>query len=95
MRDDILNVEQNNPGVAFLLADKIQRFKHNNAMNLRILHLKMEEIKLEHCAKNEDGSPKTEVKDGKELLVYETEEIQTQCQDKLNEFMNRSVTVEI
>ncbi len=95
LKNDIDNIERNSPGLAFLLGQKINMFRRQNAMVLNILKLKLKTIKEQYCMKDEDGKAITVLVDGSEQLQYPDKESEEQCASEITEFLNRSIMVEI
>lgn len=84
------------PALSLLLDDKIKRLQNNNAILIRLIGRKRDELVELYAAKDENGKPKTE-KDKDDVLVYvfNSPEDETAYIEAHKEFMNRTITIEI
>lgn len=84
------------PALSLLLDDKIKRLQNNNAILIRLIGRKRDELVEQWTAKDDAGKPKTE-KDKDDILVYvfNSPEDETAYREALTEFMNRTITIEI
>ncbi len=108
IQDDLATLKNKLPGLAFLFEPKIQFFYRQNQMNIRILHERMHEIQQKYIEHDADGRPiyATE-EEGKpkdwnykepadcHAVRGDGRSVKTAYQQEFNEFLNRSIHVEI
>lgn len=91
-----LNQLTNNPALAILLDDKIKRLQNNNAILIKVLIKRCDELVEKYVAHDENLKPKTQTDDkGVLVYVFETPELEEQYKDEMTEFLNRTITIEI
>jgi len=106
---DLERVKEENPGVAFLLAPKIDSFFQRNKGSLNILHKNMHEIQKKYIVHDEKNVPqRNQEAEGEqkpwlfldsvigangELLTGEA--IKKEYNEKVEQFLGRSVKVEL
>lgn len=109
VQNDLLNLQQMMPGLAFILENRIASFFQRNQMNLKILNSRMHEIQkkfIVHNEKNtpqyeevEEGKPKdwkyVESVAGKDGQLITGSQVKEEYQQQMEEFMQRTVTVEL
>lgn len=106
IENDLTAVARQSPGIAFLLATKIQQFYSRNEVLLKILHKRVHEIQKKYIVHDDNNQPQyvagTDNKEwfyldsviGKKGQLLTGEAIAAAYTEEVNEFLNRSVTVE-
>jgi hypothetical protein len=94
MHSDIQNIMKDNPGLSFLLKDKINNFYAQYKHALNVLPRKHKELLCKHTILDDKGEPKTIEKEDKSFeYVWATPSSKAEFDKESQEFFKRPVTI--
>lgn len=95
LRDDILRLQNQSPAFYFFFLPKVERFNAVNSMALKVLESRLDEFVKKYVKFNKDLQPITEIKDGKEVYCFYSDEYKEKYLNALDTFFKQKISVEI
>lgn len=94
MDNDLRSIVKNNPGLAFLLGERIDNFYNKYKHHLAAIPRKHNELLLKHTIHDENGKPKTIEKEDKSFeYLWATPSSAKAFEEESKEFLNRKLTL--
>lgn len=95
LRDDIIKQQNESPAFYFFNEAKIDRFKSQNSMALKILETRLSEFVKKYVKFDKDMQPMTEMRDGINVYSFYNEEYRQDYLKARNNFLSQKISVDL
>lgn len=93
--DDITRLQNQSPAFYYFFQARVERFRNVNVMALKVLASRLDEFIKKYVKMDKDMQPVTEMKDGKLVYCFYSEEYREKYIKEINHFLSQKISVDI
>ena len=95
LRNDINSQTHRSPAFYFFNRPRIERFFHQNALALKVLQSREDELIRKYVQHDESGKPMTRQENGELVWVFATDELRQQYLEDQENILSKAVLIEV